>query len=132
MVQRCTDPRSTNYERYGARGITVCERWREFKNFLADMGERPDGTSIDRIDPNGNYELCNCRWATPKRQARNRTNSKALVYRGVVAPVAELAEMYGKNLRRVYRRMRDGWSLEKALETPAYPHGGDRTKQHRT
>ena len=79
MNTRCNNPNSPAYKRYGARGIHVCLRWRNFKNFLIDMGEPPTSIhSIDRIDFNGNYEPTNCRWATPEEQANNMKDNHFL------------------------------------------------------
>ncbi len=72
MKQRCLNPKATRYPTYGGLGITVCERWLEFKNFYEDMGDRPAGKTLDRINPYGNYEPNNCRWATYKEQVHNR------------------------------------------------------------
>lgn len=96
MKARCENQRSTAYRRYGARGIRVCERWQSFENFLKDMGERPDGTSIDRY-PNrkGNYEPGNCRWATRKQQRANQDkyDAKATAARGVNQGSSKLCDL---------------------------------------
>ena len=79
MRKRCFNPKSSIWKYYGGRGISICARWSSFENFLADMGISPSLThSIDRINPNGNYEPTNCRWATKKEQANNRRNSLIL------------------------------------------------------
>lgn len=77
MIQRATNPRHPAWKNYGGRGITVCARWRDFANFLADMGERPEGLSLDRIDNDGDYQPSNCRWATRAQQRLNQRNVRA-------------------------------------------------------
>jgi hypothetical protein len=77
MKQRCSNPRNASYENYGGRGISFCEEWHSFEAFFADKGECPEGYSLDRIDPNGNYEPSNCRWADNKQQAQNRRRPRA-------------------------------------------------------
>jgi ribosome-binding protein aMBF1 (putative translation factor) len=93
-MDRCTNPNSPNYKHYGGKGITVCQRWAEsFKHFHDDMGDRPPGTSIDRIDPNGNYEPLNCRWATNREQRMNQARSTISIEQA--AEVRRLRELHG-------------------------------------
>lgn len=117
MKQRCHNPRSTAYEGYGAAGIAVCDKWRSsFEAFLGDMGEAPSDMSLDRIDPRGNYEPSNCRWATSLEQGRNkRTVREVFVERITVDKlVSLLAEKMGIDrdelAEAVNRCARDGAS----------------------
>lgn len=111
---RCTNPNNDRYSSYGGRGITMCDRWlNSFENFLADMGERPEEMSLDRIDVDGNYEPSNCRWATAKEQSNNLRVQKE---RG--GSLQELADKSGLPATTIQTRLSRGWSLEKALTTP--------------
>lgn len=124
MIQRCENPNKDNYDIYGGRGISVCKRWRDsFDNFLADMGERPKGKSIDRIDHNGNYESDNCRWASSKTQCRNRRNNRYLTHNGESRCLAEWVEITGIDGATIDSRLKRGWSVKQALETKPIDSG---------
>ena len=117
MLTRCTNPQCPKYKDYGGRGITVCERWKEFTNFLADMGEKPTPKhTIDRFpNNNGNYELSNCRWATNKEQSRNRRNNHVIEAFGKKQTMIEWAEESGIPFRRLQNRLQRGWTAERAI-----------------
>lgn len=118
MKARCDDPRNISFKNYGAKGITYCERWKVFQNFIDDMGLRPEGLTLDRIDPAGNYEPSNCRWLSVTEQIRSRRNS--LTYNG--KPLIEACKEAGLKYETVHSRItRRGWSIEKALSTPINP-----------
>lgn len=119
MLSRCNEPSHKSYPSYGGRSITVCPDWVEsFAKFMADMGERPLGKTLDRIDPNGNYEVGNCRWATDKEQHRNKTNNRKLTLYGYCFCVTEWAELLGISAYAIYKRLQKGWSDEDALLAP--------------
>jgi hypothetical protein len=116
MISRCTCPSMVNYDEYGGRGITVCDRWRTFDNFYADMGNRPSSKhSLDRKDPDGNYEPDNCRWATTTQQACNKRTSKLLTFQGETLTVTEWARKIGVGKATLAKRLANGWPLERAL-----------------
>lgn len=119
MIDRCTRPNVPNFKSYGARGIKVCERWQTFENFYADMGDRPDGKTLDRIDQNGNYELGNCRWATHKVQARNRRDNRLITMNGETKPLIAWCESFGLSPLTVSGRLRRGATLEAAFQPVA-------------
>ena len=122
MVQRCTLTTCNSYPNYGARGVTVCERWLKFEHFLADMGERPEGTTLDRYPKaTGNYEPGNCRWATIEQQNRNKGNVVQLTFRGETKSRAEWSREVGIGETTIAARMQLGWSVERALTTPPNP-----------
>ncbi len=115
MHARCKGTAS-NPKHYVEKGVKVCESWRNFRNFLADMGERPDGMTLDRF-PNrdGNYEPGNCRWASKKQQSRNRSSARILVVNGETASIAEWSERTGVNEATIRGRLKRGWTAEQAI-----------------
>jgi hypothetical protein len=113
MRQRCNNPKNADYKNYGGRGVSVCSRWYSFENFLKDMGVRPKGKTLDRIDLHGNYEPNNCRWATPYEQANNqRTNIK---HNGKT--VAQWCVLTGVKPGTAYARIRRGWAVSDAVRS---------------
>lgn len=110
MIERCNNPRSTSFKRYGGRGIKVCERWMSFEAFLSDMGPLPTGLTIDRIDNDGNYEPGNCRWATVKEQQNNKSSNLKVTIDGVTRTASEWADRAGIKLATIQSRLEIGWS----------------------
>lgn len=117
MKQRCLNPRAADYSRYGGRGITVCDRWDTFENFLADMGQRPARHVLDRINNDGHYQPDNCRWVTIRESCRNRSSSKRVTINGVTRTLVEWGEVTG--LGELFAgRILAGWSPVEAAATP--------------
>jgi hypothetical protein len=120
--ERCYNPKTHNYAKYGGRGIVMCDEWKgSFESFYRDMGPRPSPKhSLDRF-PNrdGNYEPGNCRWATPKEQAINRDYSILITYNGKTMPLTDWARELGQPYKNLHKRIRaKKWSIEKAFTTP--------------
>lgn len=118
MISRCTDKNRPQYDDYGGRGITVCKQWEDFENFLADMGEPPDGMSLDRKDNNKGYCPDNCRWATRKEQSRNKRNNRLVTCNGKTQCVAAWAEESGIDQRTLHDRLSYGWTIDKVVAEP--------------
>lgn len=115
MKSRCYAKGAGNFAYYGGRGISVCERWRDsFVDFLADVGQCPEGMSLDRIDPSGNYEPGNCRWVTHVAQMRNRGNTRFVLVNGEKVALTELAATVGIGASTLQRRLDSGWTVERA------------------
>lgn len=115
MRRRCYDPNSIQYPYYGGRGITVCERWEKFENFLEDMGEVPPGMSIDRIDNDKGYEPGNVRWATKTEQARNKRSNVRLLVGGQEMLASDFVKTYGLVKGSVYHMIKKGKTAEEIL-----------------
>lgn len=123
MRTRCLNPNDSHHARYGAVGIVVCERWHDFRNFYADMGERPIGMTLDRF-PNklGNYEPSNCRWATMTEQENNKTNNVVVDAEGESRTVMEWSRVKGIYYHTLLKRLQAGWSADRALNEPTRRH----------
>lgn len=122
MKQRCLNPNATGYARYGGRGIQVCERWLgDFYAFAEDMGPRPEGGTIERIENSKGYYPDNCRWATKREQSRNVDRNLTFVLDGVEYRAAELADHSKYSARSIYQRVMSGMSLDAAMNGPKRP-----------
>lgn len=118
MKARCSNSSCHEYHNYGGRGISICERWNSFENFLSDMGECPDGLSLDRIDNNGNYEPSNCRWANAVVQGNNRRNNRRITYNGETKTLSEWSRILDMNWFTLFHRLKAGISVEDAFTNP--------------
>lgn len=119
MIARCHNERAKDFYRYGAVGITVCDRWRDFENFLADMGPRPPGLTLDRCDNSKGYSQDNCRWATYGEQVRNSSAARFVTINGKTQCIKDWCDEFGLSEGTYSGRRRRGWSDERALTTPA-------------
>jgi hypothetical protein len=119
MHHRCENPTNVGFDRYGGRGITVCERWQTFEPFLEDMGEHPGkGYSLDRIDNEQGYSKENCRWATKLEQANNTSTNVYWTLNGETRSISDWARHYNLRPANVHRRLQCGWDLKRALTEP--------------
>lgn len=133
MKKRCTYRGSKDYPLYGGRGVRVCDRWlHDFNNFLTDMGERPDGTTLDRIDPDGDYDPCNCRWATYKEQSLNKRNTAKCTVEGVTKTLQEWELISGIRWETIKERLKRGWKPYDAVFTKNSPNQQLLTLKNRT
>lgn len=120
MVRRCCHPKDVGFKHYGGRGISVCERWLNFKSFKSDMGVKPSlSHSLDRVDPNGNYEPSNCRWATQEQQNLNKRSVKTFL-NGKKITLKTISEEYKISTDFVNAKLADGYSIEQIVEDKKY------------
>lgn len=120
MRKRCLTITDMEYSAYGGRGISICESWTRFENFLADMGEKPLGKSLDRIDNNGNYEPMNCRWATPRQQSNNTRWNKYIEFNGQRKTISAWSLELGIPTQTISERLRHGYATAAVLSTRSF------------
>lgn len=129
MKARCTNPNHSHFRYYGAVGISICDRWESFENFLTDMGEKPAGMSLDRIDTSGPYSPENCRWASNSTQANNKSNNRLITAFGETLTLQQWANRIGVSHGTIIFRIdRGGWPVEAAVSTPSRGYGGRKSK----
>jgi len=117
MLNRCRNPKVNGYCNYGGRGISVCDRWKIYTNFIEDMGEPLDGQSIDRINVDGNYEPANCRWASGYIQSRNKRDNRVITHKGEAKILKDWATALNIDQSSLRERL-EKWTIEEALTTP--------------
>lgn len=118
MKSRCDRVTDKEYHRYGANGVRYCRRWKEFENFLIDMGERPKGKTLDRINPDGNYTPDNCRWASRAEQGQNLRTTRKFAYGGEMLSLTEMSNLFGMSREKLkYRLCEKGLSVEDAIRS---------------
>jgi hypothetical protein len=118
MIARCYDPKNPKYPSYGGRGIKVCDRWICRRLFVEDMGERPDGKTLNRINNDGDYSPENCEWATYSDQAQNRRDNRNITFNGETKCATEWERITGIKRKTLCKRLDYGWTVEKALTYP--------------
>jgi hypothetical protein len=116
MRSRCNNPHDKNYKNYGGRGITVCKRWDSYTNFINDMGQRPSGFSIERIDNSKGYSPENCTWASRRQQSLNKRTTVFVIYKGEKRPLVEVTSEADVSHLNVRRKLARGWSIERAIQ----------------
>lgn len=120
MLRRCRNPKCAAFKDYGGRGIAACDRWTSYENFLSDMGVRPAGTTLDRVDVNGDYCPENCRWATSDEQACNRRTTRRIEHDGRSMTISQWSRETGISRETIGRRIAAGWPVSRALSEAAH------------
>ena len=118
MKQRCSNKNRKDYKNYGGKGVKVCNKWKnDFQQFCLDMGTRPDGYLLDRIDYNGNYEPKNCRWVSVAKSSRNKSTNNWIDFNGTTNTIGDWSKKLGGHKSLIRTRLKQGWSIEKAITT---------------
>ena len=131
MIQRATNPNHNRSADYAGRGVTVCDDWKVFENFLRDMGERPDGMTLDRIDNSRGYCPENCRWSTPKEQLNNTRRNRFLTLNGETKTVAQWADALSIPVGILRSRLGRGWDVVDAMTRPVISRAAKRLQEAR-